>query len=237
MAIKKKVDIVIPVYNNSCILEDSIKRQVIFFRKNLSNLAWRIVIADNASKDNTLELAKKLSRKYKEVAYFHIPEQGRGGALRYAWINTKADFVSYMDVDLATKLDAFPKMMDALMQGYDVSVGSKYIKGAEYHRDLTRLILSKGFNLACGIFLGTHFTDAQLGFKSLTRNAAAKVLPKIKDNFWFFDTELLYYSEKMGMRMKEVPVEWKEGKKSGVKLFKTTTSFMKCLFNLKFRGD
>ncbi|MBI4145216.1 glycosyltransferase [Candidatus Woesearchaeota archaeon] len=235
MHAKPCIDIVIPVFNNSDVLEWSIMKQVEFYRKHLQGYGWRIIIADNASRDRTPDIGKSLAARYPEVTYSFIQTQGRGIALRTAWSKSSADYVSYMDVDLATDLEAVPKLLGHLDGGADVAVGSKYIAGAVHKRRLNRYILSRGYNWLTSFLLKTKFTDAQCGFKSLTKKAADRILPLIKDDFWFFDTELLYFAEKLGMHTTEVPVQWEEGRKSGVKLFKTTSSFLKNLLELRKR--
>ena len=95
------VDIVIPVYNEEKDLPRSIDILTKYLRDNLEN-PWRVVIADNASTDSTLAIAEMLSNKYTGVDCVHIPQKGRGRALRHAWMDSTADIVSYMDVDLST---------------------------------------------------------------------------------------------------------------------------------------
>ncbi len=236
---KPTLDIVIPVYNNSDVLEKSIKTQLQFYSRNLNDFDWRIVIANNASKDNTLEIAKRLSKKYPEVKCITTEIQGRGWALREAWSKSNAQLLSYMDVDLATDLKSFPQMVRNLTKGYDVSVGSKYLKDSRMQRTALRNFLSRGLNILTKIILGAKFTDAQCGFKSLKKEVANVLLPKVKDNFWFFDTELLFHAQREGMKIIEVPIIWKElgmARKSGVKIAKTVSSFIYKMIELRLKS-
>lgn len=232
----KTLDIVIPVYNNSDVLERSIKKQIEFYSKNMSAFDWQIIIANNTSTDNTSDIAKKLSMQFERVHFLDIPIKGRGNALKSAWSSSKADFLSYMDVDLATDLNAFPCLINNLAEGYDVSIGSKYISGASCKRNLSRYIISRFFNIFIKILFNAKFTDAQCGFKAITKTAASKVLPKINDGNWFFDTELLVYAQWAGLRIKDVPVTWVElgmAKKSGVKMLHTISSFIIKIIKLR----
>ena len=233
------LDIVIPIYNNVDVLEKSIKKQIEFYSKNLNNFNWNIIIANNASNQYTISISKKLAKKFKQVQYISILKKGRGNALKTAWSLSNSDFLSYMDVDLATDLKAFPELINNLKEGYDISVGSKYIKQAKCKRNLARYIISRLFNWTNIILFNSEFTDAQCGFKAITKEAATKILPKIKDGNWFFDTELLVYSQKRGLKIKEVPITWTElgmAKKSGVKMLKTIKEFIIKMIELKFRG-
>lgn len=232
---KKKVDVVIPVYNNAHELEESVSQLYDFLSDNFTH-DWRIIIANNASKDNTLEVAKQLSKKYPNVFFTHTDVQGRGNALTETWLKSDADIVSYMDVDLATRLDAFPKLISMVAEGKaDVATGSRYLKQSKTKRIPSRYILSKVYNFLTRKYLGASFKDAQCGFKAMSAGTAKKILPLVRDGFWFWDTEMMYIAEKKGYKVKEVPVVWTEDPDSGVKIFKTVTSFLKKLAELKNR--
>ena len=190
---------------------------------------------DNSSTDNTKSLGKQLAQQYPEVNYSFIRKQGRGIALRTAWSKSNADFLSYMDVDLSTNLADFPKLIAQLSRESDLAAGSKYLPGSNFKRSWLRLFLSRAYNKLTKIVLGINFTDAQCGFKALTQKTCKRVLPLVKDNFWFFDTELLYFCEKSGMQIAEIPVTWHENKKSGVNLLRTSIAFFLKLIELRFR--
>ena len=89
------VDIVLPVYNE----EDALPRSIViltdFLKAHLTN-PWQVVIADNASTDDTRSVAEMLKEKYPGVNYLYLPQKGRGRALRAAWMESTADIVSYI---------------------------------------------------------------------------------------------------------------------------------------------
>ena len=235
----RSVDIVIPIYYG-CKDEigPSINKQVNFFRKNLKGYKWTIWIGLNGeNRNNILELCKGIEKKFKEVRLDYVKRQGRGESLRNIWLKSKADFVAYMDVDLATSLENFRDLLSPLENSYDFTYGNRYSQGNKSHRNLKRLIVSKIYNVVMiNAFLGAKFNDAQCGFKALKTDVAKKIVPLIKDNSWFFDTELLYIAEKKGYNLKGIPVEWKEGSNSGVKIIKTSFDFIKKTIELKYRN-
>src|SRR5690242_933514 len=102
-----RVDAVIPVYNEQHVLERSITTLHDFLSQHLP-YDWRIVIADNASTDETLTVARGLAERIGRVDVLHLDKKGRGRALRAAWLGSRADVLSYMDVDLSTDLSAYP---------------------------------------------------------------------------------------------------------------------------------
>jgi len=230
---KAKVDVIIPVYNEEKVLKDSITSLRAFLLKSLYFLDWRIMIADNGSTDNTGKVAAGLASRYKQVFYKKIDRKGRGYALRKTWLGSNADILSYMDVDLSTHLEAFPIIITALLNGFDVAIGSRLMRGSTVKRSFKREVLSRGYNLLVKLILKTRFSDAQCGFKAITRKVAHKLVPLIKDNEWFFDTELLVLAEKKKYRIFEMPVGWIEDTDTKVQITKTSKNYIESLFRLR----
>src|SRR5216117_1992350 len=98
---------------------------------------------------------------------------------------------------------------------------------------MKREFISRSYNaLVKGVF-GTKFSDAQCGFKAITRRAAAQLLPLVEDNDWFMDTELLVIAEKLGYRIFDLPVRWVEDPDSRVKIWRTALDDVKGLLRLR----
>tara|TARA_B100000315_G_C14493783_1_gene548908 strand:+ start:367 stop:1131 length:765 start_codon:yes stop_codon:yes gene_type:complete len=228
-----KIDIVIPVYNEQHVLEKSIN-ELRNYLQEYFNYQWKIIIANNASTDMTLQKAQELSLKYSDVSYIDIGRKGRGRAVRKAWEESEADILSYMDVDLSTRLNYFNELVDELIKGNDIATGSRLMKKSEVKRSFLREILSQGYNIIVKAVLFTNFSDAQCGFKAVKQRVVKEILPLIKDNEWFFDTELLVLGEKLGYKIKDIPIKWIEDQDSRVKLFKTVCNYLKNIIRLRF---
>ncbi|GIV96866.1 MAG: hypothetical protein KatS3mg057_1523 [Herpetosiphonaceae bacterium] len=232
-----KVDIVIPVYNEEAQLAGSVATLREFLIRSCP-YRWRIVVADNASVDRTPEICKELAEKYPgEVTFIRLEQKGRGRALRAAWLGSDADVLCYMDVDLSTNLRALPPLLAALIHSdYDLGTGSRLMHGAVVTRQWKREIISRCYNLLIRLMFWHKFRDAQCGFKAITREAAQKLIPQVKDNHWFFDSELLLKAERQGYRIFEVPVEWIEDLDSRVKIVSTAWEDIKGLVRVRFGG-
>ena len=229
------VDITIPVYNE----EEALPRTIViltgFLRDNLTN-PWQIVIADNASTDDTRAVSEMLCERYSGVNYIHIPQKGRGRALRTAWLDSQADIVSYMDADLSTHLSHFPQLIQRIESGNHIAVGSRLSKESQVSRGFKREFVSRGYNLLIKSMFFTGLPDAQCGFKALTRSTAEAIVPSIKNNNWFFDTELLIIAVKRGYNVASVPVKWEDDPASTVNIVGTAMEDMKGLLRLRFGG-
>jgi glycosyltransferase involved in cell wall biosynthesis len=227
--------VVFPVYNEEKALRKSVNKLTAFL-KDYDNYCWKIVIADNNSQDSTGEIGRKLESENPLVNYLYIPRKGRGIALRTAWEQTDCDFVGYMDIDLSTGLDALIRAVDLLNGGADIVVGNRLAKNSDTTRCLKRELISRSYNVVIKLTLGIHFNDAHCGFKTGRREAVQKLLPYIVDNEWFFDTEILFYAEKLGYRIKEVPIFWKEDPDTKAKILKDAYDDLCGLYRLRFNN-
>jgi glycosyltransferase involved in cell wall biosynthesis len=230
---KLAVDVVIPVLNEAHVLHKSVETVLDFLKSSL-RYRWQIVIVDNGSTDGTQNVARELAGTYSEVRFIHLLQKGRGRALRHAWLQSNADIVCYMDVDLSTRLDHIPELLGAIADGgYDIAIGSRLMPESRTTRSLKREIISRLYNLLIKAVLFTHFIDAQCGFKALSRHTVETIVPQIEDQSWFFDTEMLVLAEKQGYRIKDVPVVWVEDDDSRVKILRTGWEDIKGVFRLR----
>ncbi len=219
---KPTLNIVIPAYNEVSELAASVHTLADYLRAHMSDVPWHITIADNASTDGTLTIAKKLSRENSGISYVHLWEKGRGRAVKKVWREDASDIQAYMDVDLSTDLKHFPPLVRSLMQGYDIAIGTRNSDRSRVSgRSFLRTVTSKTYMLLIKLFFRVHFTDAQCGFKAVTRRVVDEMLPAVRDNEWFFDTELLILAEKLGYKIYEEPVTWIDNPGSTVRVMKT----------------
>lgn len=231
---KKSVEITVPVFNEQEELEKHILILYNFCKKHMQAYNWHITVADNASTDNTPIIGATLANKYPEISLFRLEQKGRGRAVKRVWSERQADLSSYMDLDLSTDLKHLPKLFEALQNGYDVAIGSRLAKGAKVEgRTLLREVISRTLNFFfIQMFFHTHFTDAQCGFKAVTKDVVDILIPKIQDNGWFFDGELLIVAEKMGYKIYEEPVHWVDNPGSTVRLYSTITGDLEVMWRL-----
>jgi len=229
------VDVIIPVLNEAHVLADSVSTVRAFLHDHLPHKS-RVLIVDNGSTDGTDRVGQALERQYTDVEYLQLAQRGRGRALRHAWSHSGADVVCYTDVDLSTELAALPILVDAILNdGYDLGTGSRLMKESRTTRSTKREVISRIYNLFIKAVLWTSFSDAQCGFKAVSRRVVDDIVPQIKDESWFFDTELLVLAEKRGYRIKDLPVEWIEDDDSRVKIVSTAWEDIKGVMRLRLR--
>lgn len=212
------VEIVVPAFDEEAGLAKAVERLHEYLGSSFP-LTWLVTIADNASRDATWAVARRLADELPGVRAVHLDQRGRGRALRAAWLASEARVVAYTDVDLSTRLDALLPLVAPLLSGHsDVAIGTRLAPGARVVRGARREIISRGYNLILRTVLGNGFTDAQCGFKAMRAGVARALLPLVDDEDWFFDTELLVLAEHNGLRIHEVPVDWVDDPDSRVDL-------------------
>jgi len=191
------LDISIPVYNEERVLRHSVLRLYRHLATELRDLDARITIVDNASTDGTPDIGAQLARELPLVRLMRLERKGRGFALRSSWSASDADVVAYM------------------------AIGSRLAPGSEVTRGAKRELISRSYNLLLRASLGARFSDAQCGFKAGRRAVIADLLPRVLDDNWFFDTELLYLAQSEGVSIHEVAVRWVDDPDSRVRIVAT----------------
>ena len=215
------LDVVVPVYNEELDLPRSVARLHDYLSSQVP-MSFRITIADNASTDRTAAIADELARQHPQVRAVHLGQKGRGRALKQVWLDSDADVLVYMDVDLSTDLSALLPLVAPLVSGHsDLAIGTRLHRGSRVIRGPKREFISRCYNLILRGTLAARFSDAQCGFKAIRRNVAQQLLPLVQDTGWFFDTELLVLAERSGLRIHEVPVDWTDDPDSRVDIAQT----------------
>src|SRR6478735_1268801 len=215
------LDVTVPVFNEERDLEECLRRLHAHLRDSFPH-AFRITVADNASTDGTVAVARRVAAELPGVEVVELPEAGRGNALRKVWLASPSPVLAYMDVDLSTDLAALPPLLAPLISGHsDLAIGTRLTRNSRVVRGPKREFISRSYNLMLHSFMGARFSDAQCGFKAIRADVAQQILPYTVDNSWFFDTELLVLAERCGLRVHEVPVDWIDDPDSSVDVLRT----------------
>lgn len=226
------VDITIPVLNEQRAIEANLSK----LSHHLSAECpydWRLTVADNGSTDLTWSLANSFAAANPRTRVIRLDRPGRGGALKEAWSTSSADVVAYMDVDLSTGLEALRPLLDPIFRGEaDISIGSRLAPASTIQRSVQREVISRIYNVIARSFLGYSISDAQCGFKAMRADVARDLIPRIEDDGWFFDTELLVLGWREGLRIEEVPVRWVEDDDSRVRIVKTALDDLRGIWRL-----
>ena len=200
-------DLCVPAFNEAPIISASLTR----IRKSLETMAdldWRIILVDNASTDGTAAVANALNDV--RVVVTRTETKGKGAAIVHAASTSEAEVFGFIDADLSADPDDLAQLLSVLaMNEADVVIGSRLLNSGLVERGLARTFTSRVFNLLRHLLLGVRVEDSQCGLKAM--NASAReILSSCKETGWFLDMEFLARAERAGMRIREVPVHWRE---------------------------
>jgi len=232
------IEFIVPCYNEEQILKQNTIKLLNFLKLQKYPFNWKIVLLLNGTTDNSELLALKLQEQNQEINLFIVSEKGKGNALKKYFDHSLGNFLIYMDIDLAVSLENINDLLTPLLnENYDIAIGSRLLKRSQTNRSFFRELTSRFYILLSKIIIKHPFSDLQCGFKGIKKETWLKVSSLIKDKYWFFDTELLFYINYLNYKYKEIPVNWSENRyekrKSKIKILKDTLMFIKNLINLR----
>jgi glycosyltransferase involved in cell wall biosynthesis len=211
------LSIIIPAYNEEKNIRLGSLDKVLRYLER-QTYQWEVIVVNDGSTDNTLDLLSDLVRSNKGSAVINNPHQGKAASVVTGVLASKGKYVLFCDLDQATPIREVEKVLVWFSKGFDVVIGSRNTKreGAP----LTRILMARGFMFLRSAFLGLRgITDTQCGFKAFKREVAIKLFEKLKLYGHRhtvsgsmvtagFDIEILFLAKEMGYAIKEVPVEW-----------------------------
>jgi len=212
-----EVTAIIPVFNDRAALGQAIPESLAVLSR-ISD-TYEILVAEDGSTDGSADLARGYETKNPHVKLVHSDTRlGRGTALNRAIRQAQGSIVCYYDVDLATDMQHLPRLIEEIRQGADISTGSRLLPQSDIRRTGGREIASRSYNFLVRCVLGSRLFDHQCGFKAFNRQKILPLLPAIRSNHWFWDTELLVRAQRKGLTVTEFPVRWRAGKGTTVRL-------------------
>ena len=224
----KNFSIVIPIYNEEEILEESFN--AIFALCKRMSLDFEIIFSENGSTDKTKKIAEELSSKYYEIKIISNPDPNYGNALKAGFELAKNDLVISFDIDYYS--ESFLREALMLDNEYSAITASKRLGSSEDGRTLIRRLATNLFVILLKTLFGTKLSDTH-GMKAIKKTEIEIFLPKVVSTQDIFDTELLIRIEKNGGKIKEIPAKVNEIRPSVSLIYKRIPRTIKSLINLK----
>ena len=224
-----ELSIVIPIYNEESILETSVDE--LCTRLDVEGLDYEIILAENGSKDRTVELASTLASERPRVRTLSYPEPNYGGALREGIYQARGRFVICEEIDLCD-VDFHLTALGRLRDGSAVMViGSKAMRGSGDRRPWPRRAATRVYNRMLRVTLGFTGTDTH-GLKAFVREPMLPIASSCVVEHDVFASELVIRAERAGLAVLEVPVQIEEKRAPSIKLYKRVPRVMKNLAKL-----
>ena len=204
-----QISVVVPAYNEALRIEKYLLEIDQFFSS--SDWAYEIIVVNDGSTDKTAKLVDSLIPKIKGLKLLDFKENnGKGYVVRKGILASTGEIVFFTDADGSTPIAEFDRLRVEIEAGYDVVIGSRAVVSDEIEREVKvyRKFLGRCFNFVVNSLLLPEFRDTQCGFKMFNRNAADQIFSKVESNRFSFDLEVLLVAKKMGLKIKEVAVNW-----------------------------
>jgi len=201
--------IVLPAYNEHERIAATLEK--IFAYANQRGWKLEVIVVNDGSTDDTAQIVTQYASRNSALRLLENPgNRGKGYSVRNGMLHAHGDILLFSDTDLSSPIAEADRLFEAIRQGSDVAIGSRWLKTELQvkRQPLYRQCFGRLFNVMLRLVLGLKLKDTQCGFKAFTRNAAQRLFPLQKIERWGFDPELLYLAKKCSLVVTEVPVAW-----------------------------
>lgn len=226
--IKKKISLVIPIYNEEKLIEKNIEKINFFLSKNFRK--FEIIVVESGSTDKSLYICKKMEKKYKNLKLIvEKKRNGFGAALKKGFKLSSGNIISLFTIDFPFDLKHYLKV-PRLLEEYDCVLSYRI----NDDRSLFRKFQSNIFNIVAKRLLSLKVKNINSALKVYKSNFIKKL--NIKSNGWLIDTEIVFNIQKKNLNIIEIPVQInhrREGN-SSIKIFTPMVIFFQLInFYLK----
>lgn len=199
------LSLIIPCYNEQSYLKENLAllKQVL----DASSLSYEMIIVDDSSRDRTVNIAKEFISENQGKAdlalLIHGKNQGRGRTVSDGIRAARGNIAGFVDIDLSTSPWYILPLAAEIKKGADVVLGQRIYKLKL--KTLHRWILSKGYKFLVRMLLGCELGDTESGCKFFKREKIIPVLFRVRDEKWFWDTEIIARAHLAGLKISQVP--------------------------------
>lgn len=209
------LSIIIPLFNESKRIHNL---QTVLEYLNRKKISSEIIVVNDGSTDDSLKKLEGFKHDSKLKIISYSVNKGKGYAIKEGVLKAQGEFILFTDIDLSTPINELDNFL-TLTDFYEVIIATRKMSGSKV---LTRQLplresLGKVFTLLSQLVLGLNVSDFTCGFKLFSRKAGKEIFSKLTINRWGFDSEILFIAKKMGYKIKEVGVSWKNDPLTKVK--------------------
>ncbi len=205
----KKISIILPAYNEEKNISSTVASIADFFIAK--QCPYEIIVVDDGSSDGTSGIVRKISDKNPLITLLvHAKNRGKGAAVKTGILAATGDLIAFLDSDGSTPIQELEKFIPYFGQGYDIIIGSRYMRASSIviKQPWLRIKIGRMGNFLIQLLLLPGIIDTQCGCKMFTRESAMQIFSRQKIQGWGFDMETLAIGRNRGFRIKEIAVSW-----------------------------
>lgn len=229
------LSVVIPAYNESARLPVTLTE----IRPYLSQqkYSYEVLVVDDGSKDNTVDLTQKLAAQWPELRCLsEAPHEGKGACVRRGCLAAKGELILVMDADHPTPIDTLEFLFPHFKNGYDVVVGVRTFCGQEGSSGRFRRIVGLIQQLMAHIIVFEQsVADSQCGFKIFKNQAAQDIFSRSRVKGGMYDVELFLIAQRLNIPIYSQPVRWVNKDGSTINILKCMLQDPFCLLSIRLR--
>jgi dolichyl-phosphate beta-glucosyltransferase len=212
------LSVIVPAYNEAARIPATLRGIAVHFAD--APFPVELLVVDDGSRDDTSEVVRSIAPKLGVPVTLlrYAPNRGKGFALKVGFAASRGERILFSDADLSTPIEEADRFLAALA-GADIAIGSRKHARAciEVHQSRLRETLGKGFTWLVRRF-AADVSDATCGFKAYRGDAGRDLYARMRVFDWSFDAEMLLVGTRLGLRLVEVPVRWRDQAGSKVDL-------------------
>jgi len=229
--------VILPCFNEAKNIRKNIGEIYGYLERNYQD--FEIIAVNDGSSDNTLALLRETKKEHPHIPLRIINKKqnvGKGGAVRTGILRSRGEIAMFMDADLAIPIQELKKFLAAIKEGNDVVIASRFVGKIKVLKPVLwyRSIMEKVFRLLRMIITNNFdVQDTQCGFKIFTRSAAQTIFSRTTVNGWSFDVEVIFLAEKMGLKIKELPITLQNPQESHIRIVRDSLNMFFDLIRIR----
>lgn len=232
-----RLSVIVPAYNE----EERIGKTLHTVQAYLDGqgVPYEIIVVDDGSSDGTAAIVEGMSSFGDKIRILrNETNSGKGYSVRRGMLEGRGEFLLFSDADLSTPIEEIEKLMPWFEQGYDIVVGSRALPASNVvvHQPFYRETMGRVFNLIVRACTVKGIKDTQCGFKCFRREAAHEVFGRQRTDGFSFDVEVLFIAQRLGYKVKEVPVDWYNSPDTKVNALSDSIKMFLDIIRIRLRG-
>lgn len=211
MTAQPRISLIFPAYNEAASIANTIEQAVAYFSSR--RISYEIIVSADGE-DGTREKVREMAGNNASLRVIgENARRGKGLGIREAVAIATGEIIGFADADNKVPVEEIDKILPELSAGYEVVIGSRALAKSQLDRrqPLYRHVGGKAFRIVMRSITGLYgVNDSQCGFKFFPRDVARRLFTLQRVNGYMFDVEILLLAHKLGYRIREVPIRWRD---------------------------
>jgi dolichyl-phosphate beta-glucosyltransferase len=230
------LSVIIPAYNEEQRIGNTLRAIHAYLQQQ--PYSAEIIVVDDGSQDGTASLVRAYDTTPPIYMLQNDRNRGKGFSVRQGFLHARGEYLLFSDADLSTPIEEVETLLAALYESCDIAIGSRALPGSrvEVHQPWYRENMGRLFNLFVQALAVPGIHDTQCGFKCFGREAARAICQRMTTERFGFDVEMLYLARRLGYRVREVPVVWRNSPQSRVRVWRDSICMITELLRIRWNS-